>query len=371
MVNDPTPRASNSKPGEEPVDPKPLAAYQLLHDGQTFRLWQHVFWDRPAWLTTEAGMTVTLAELEEAVDVLVDEINVNVYQELRSTLNKLRRLADDMMRAWESTGKYQAYPFGSSVLPGKTLWQRLRRLADRALMQNDWLERWAALGGAVGSAELRLYEERDREEPIDLQPILKSVQALPGDQLRDLPVLQSLVEQAGSLEHVHPVKLLQQVLGPGRMQPILGEIESDPTYEALVTLLAFDKAIQENLKDLRPESGIRVESEPGDVEDEGPGYLGMVLVPGRHLIRRAGSPQTVDLKGNVVYWEILRCLMRREHAYCSKTDLIQEVWVARDSEPEDATVWSAVSHLRKQLQPLGVTIRAVKGLGYRLEEVEG
>jgi DNA-binding response OmpR family regulator len=93
--------------------------------------------------------------------------------------------------------------------------------------------------------------------------------------------------------------------------------------------------------------------------------LDLVLDHGRRRVTRGNGPY-VELGGQCQLWEILEELCRRYDGYCPIRDLRTAVW--GDYPADESTVWSAVSDLRKRLRPLDVTIRHVKGLGYRLED---
>jgi DNA-binding response OmpR family regulator len=96
--------------------------------------------------------------------------------------------------------------------------------------------------------------------------------------------------------------------------------------------------------------------------------LGVTLDHGRHRVCR-GAGSFVDLGGQCRLWQVLTVLCRRYDSYLSKGDLRRQVW--DDYPAEDLTLWGAVCELRSRLRPLGLTIRHAKGLGYRLEDVQG
>jgi DNA-binding response OmpR family regulator len=94
--------------------------------------------------------------------------------------------------------------------------------------------------------------------------------------------------------------------------------------------------------------------------------LGLVLEHDRRRATRESGHST-ELGGNGRLWDLLEALARRHDAYYPTNDLIRAVWVGYSVEA--GTLWGAVSDLRKALLPLGLTIRHVKGLGYRLEDL--
>ena len=94
--------------------------------------------------------------------------------------------------------------------------------------------------------------------------------------------------------------------------------------------------------------------------------LDLVLDHGRHRVTRGTRPP-VDLGGNCRLWQVLTELCRRYDDYYPARDLRAAVW--DDCYVEYETLWAAVSELRKRLRPLGLTVKHVKGLGYRLEDL--
>jgi DNA-binding winged helix-turn-helix (wHTH) protein len=99
--------------------------------------------------------------------------------------------------------------------------------------------------------------------------------------------------------------------------------------------------------------------------------LGLVLNHDRHRATRdPGS--FIDLGGHVRLWKLLVALSSRYESYYRKNDLIAAVW---DEDRlayggiEEGTLYWAISNLRRRLRPLELTIKYVKGVGYRLEDL--
>jgi two-component system response regulator TctD len=65
--------------------------------------------------------------------------------------------------------------------------------------------------------------------------------------------------------------------------------------------------------------------------------------------------------------DVLECLMRRPGRVVAKDVLVDAV-IPQGSDSVDNTVEVHVSRLRRKIEPAGVTVRALRGLGYRLEE---
>lgn len=85
------------------------------------------------------------------------------------------------------------------------------------------------------------------------------------------------------------------------------------------------------------------------------------------LARRSASlaGQPVDLTGRE--WSILECLLLHAPRVVSKDKLLQTIggW---DSELTQNAIEVYVSRLRYKLEPSGIRIRTVRGIGYRLDE---
>lgn len=65
---------------------------------------------------------------------------------------------------------------------------------------------------------------------------------------------------------------------------------------------------------------------------------------------------------------VLECLMRRPGRIVSKEALVQAVFPS-DTDVATNAVEVQVSRLRRKLEGAGVSVRALRGLGYRLEEI--
>ena len=68
-------------------------------------------------------------------------------------------------------------------------------------------------------------------------------------------------------------------------------------------------------------------------------------------------------------YQIMEMLMRTPTAIVTSDNLMEQVW-GWDSEVSVNNIWVYISNLRKKLQQLNtsVSIRAVRGVGYCLEE---
>ena len=68
--------------------------------------------------------------------------------------------------------------------------------------------------------------------------------------------------------------------------------------------------------------------------------------------------------------DVLECLMRRPGRIVAKEAILAAAFPS-DSDAAPNAVEVQVSRLRRKLEAVGITVRALRGLGYRLEEVEG
>ena len=70
-------------------------------------------------------------------------------------------------------------------------------------------------------------------------------------------------------------------------------------------------------------------------------------------------------------YQMLELLMLNRGIFLSTEDLLTKIW-GYDTEAEIGVVWVYISYLRKRLSSMGanVEIRARRGVGYRLEEVQ-
>ena len=70
-------------------------------------------------------------------------------------------------------------------------------------------------------------------------------------------------------------------------------------------------------------------------------------------------------------YQMLELLMLNRGIFLSTEDLLTKIW-GYDTEAEIGVVWVYISYLRKRLSSMGanVEIRAKRGVGYRLEEVQ-
>jgi hypothetical protein len=143
---------------------------------------------------------------------------------------------------------------------------------------------------------------------------------------------------------------------PGR--PPLHDALQLPAFTAPEALVANHLEQSENTQD-HPE-GI-VETTPR------PGYLGLIIHPGRMTVGRVGLEAVVSLAGKKLKWGLLLRLIDTRDSYCSM-DMLRGVWsdYGRSDDPDIGTVHDALSELKKLLQPLGLAIVNAPSLGWRL-----
>lgn len=82
---------------------------------------------------------------------------------------------------------------------------------------------------------------------------------------------------------------------------------------------------------------------------------------------RTDSGQFVSL--NNKEFQLMELFIRNSQQILSKEQIMDNIW-GLDTDAEINVVWVNISSLRGKLKELGssVTIRAQRGLGYRLEE---
>ena len=68
-------------------------------------------------------------------------------------------------------------------------------------------------------------------------------------------------------------------------------------------------------------------------------------------------------------YQVMELFMRSPNVVFSADKIMERVW-GWDSDAEINVIWVHISNLRKKLRSIGskITIRAVRGLGYALEE---
>lgn len=81
----------------------------------------------------------------------------------------------------------------------------------------------------------------------------------------------------------------------------------------------------------------------------------------------ACSGRSVRLSGRE--YQVMELFMRSPNIVFSADKIMERVW-GWDSDAETNVIWMHISNLRKKLRSIGskITIRAVRGLGYALEE---
>ena len=81
----------------------------------------------------------------------------------------------------------------------------------------------------------------------------------------------------------------------------------------------------------------------------------------------ACSSRSVRLSGRE--YQVMELFMRSPNVVFSADKIMERVW-GWDSDAEINVIWVHISNLRKKLRSIGskITIRAVRGLGYALEE---
>jgi DNA-binding response OmpR family regulator len=86
------------------------------------------------------------------------------------------------------------------------------------------------------------------------------------------------------------------------------------------------------------------------------------------LEHRSLSISNDDVSLRTKEFDLLATLMKRPRSVHSRSDLAEAVW--GDSTTSDNTIDVTVSNLRGKLAGSGVAVEAVRGIGYRLVEVQ-
>jgi hypothetical protein len=213
---------SGPAPPARPI-PKPLAAYRLGLLSYTTWMWHETFWEMPGDEETWDGVPFSVALLREVRLVLTREFDPRVFAELPRVFDDLDRLTAVLIEAARTTGYYEGVPFGSRRVPGITHWQELRTLADLALDDGSWLRPYYGLGVAVGQLQLGLWnhdqatiDSGDPELRPDIVPVVDAALRVPEDQVRQIPLLRSLVRLVPVLRSGGRVALIRRFFTENR-----------------------------------------------------------------------------------------------------------------------------------------------------------
>jgi hypothetical protein len=97
------------------------------------------------------------------------------------------------------------------------------------------------------------------------------------------------------------------------------------------------------------------------------GPLGIRYFPAERKVERAGK--TVLFGSRDIPWKMFESLCKRYPGYYRDGDLGHDACnpASKDLEPELQTVWRHISRVRRIVKKLGIVIKNVRGLGYRLE----
>lgn len=112
-----------------------------------------------------------------------------------------------------------------------------------------------------------------------------------------------------------------------------------------------------------------------DDPDRRPGYLGLILDPGRRRLGREDSPKTVDFGEAPLAWAILGKLMANGDRRTPAAEL-KELWVGhgRNQEPDRSHIDNEIGYLNEKLKALSVSAKAdrkQRGEGWKLTPADG
>jgi hypothetical protein len=96
------------------------------------------------------------------------------------------------------------------------------------------------------------------------------------------------------------------------------------------------------------------------------GPLGLEVNENNHAIRRKGK--TAEFNGMGKAWDVFDCLRKRHPALYRTTDLGRDAW---GHEVDDNSVHKQTGAVRELLEPLGVTVKHTRPIGYVLTALAG
>jgi hypothetical protein len=198
-----------------PPDRRPLAAFRLGYLSRCLRAGQIHFWKYggpECWSSNY--VPVTLQRLGEARINIANEIDPNVFQELRLVLAAIIEEHSEIQKAWATSKVYQSERLGSPLTPGLRSWRDLCSLADLALAEGGAHQRLSAFGAALGEYQLQVREDGPYSPPPDIRPVVACAQPLDPEHVRLSPQLEAILRCAPSLVELGDVGFLREVLGP-------------------------------------------------------------------------------------------------------------------------------------------------------------
>jgi hypothetical protein len=124
----------------------------------------------------------------------------------------------------------------------------------------------------------------------------------------------------------------------------------------------------DGVKGLAPTGEPGQDEMPSDLME--PGYLGLLVDPRRFLVRRVGREECVDLSGGAQLWRLLLKLLEFRGEPWHR-ERIRAVWetMGTAANPEAGTIDAAMSKLNGRLRTLGVMVRAARGRGWQLLDI--
>jgi hypothetical protein len=359
----------------------PLAVYVLGRNSHIFYLTQRIIQDSG----TSAGLGLDallspLREAERAIDLLAGRVDAVHLGSLRDTLRRMRLFSANLCQKTELPDPERSVGANTCALPGSRRWQRFRWLCRGTFPNGTVAGGLLALGEAVGKAILRSYRDSGRSGPKEepgqtdscLPGIVEAATALPEEYAGEVPVLSEMVRLAPRLGGCGAGDFLRHaILHPGIKEV---RLESESTRVKLRyrdLLVELDVEIERGLAKVTvltyPPAGLGSRARrPDETRLSKPGYLGLRLLANEREVRRKGFNSVVKLAGREKLWQMMARLVQNGETFCCKADLRREVWP--DQVVENSTVYWTICALKKEIKPLGVTIRTIRAQGSRLEE---
>jgi hypothetical protein len=238
-----------SSPQKAAIVTKPLAAYRLGLLSRTAELGRDLFLAWPDLeLGTADGVHFAYEKLNEGLVALANEIDQNVYSELRQILGEreqqwaavssmVGQVFDDL-RPWDAQlvdkSRDESY-------------SELRAFADQAL-EHSGFKPWYDLGAAVGAYFLSLSNRVDDQPMPNLDKVVERAGALPATDRKPIPVLESMVGHASDLPSLKARAFLEKTVASPAVLATLTSYGSDSDAVVVLTLLhKLDDAVQDGL----------------------------------------------------------------------------------------------------------------------------
>jgi hypothetical protein len=182
------------------------------------RDWLTLLWQMPMeGMQTWEAVIDCANRLDGALVALNQVIDAAVQCDLKRVIRRAKDLGNSLHDAWEADQSYDGRSFGDEPVPGMDICRVLRSEADRVLNDSPLLEKWYALGVAVGGYRV-LLGEWARHEPLDAglpdigEILRRAREACEADTLQ-IPAVHQLARMTARQRTARPRAVLRAVLG--------------------------------------------------------------------------------------------------------------------------------------------------------------